>query len=151
MGYDFTKGEGLYFNRGRRLPPQPCVLKGKSIKYYSKTKHDLGYTYASELEMNVFQEDSSKNTPVQSSPTSSWDSNYGLRRLFWRMIVNTVFVTHLDQVGSDGKVPLKLGHKKLMHSGNFGSNNMNLKRKINSSRWIWEMVKIPNSYLWVRI
>lgn len=70
--------------------------KGKSIGYYSKTRHGLGCSSASKPYMNVPQQDSSENIPTQSSSTSGRDSDYGLRRLFQRMIVNMVSATLLD-------------------------------------------------------
>lgn len=69
----------------------------KNVDYYSKTKHNLCYTYAFKLEIDVLQENSSESTPVQLSSTSSHYSDYNLRGLFQRMIVKTISATHLDR------------------------------------------------------
>jgi len=44
MEYDFRHSEGLNFGKGRRIPLQPSVPKGKPANYYDQTRRGLGYT-----------------------------------------------------------------------------------------------------------
>ena len=43
IGYDFTKGFGLNFGRGKRTLLHSFVPKGKDPDYYHKTRKGLGY------------------------------------------------------------------------------------------------------------
>ena len=43
MGYDFTKGSGLNFGKGKRALLRSFVPKGKDPYYYHKTRRGLGY------------------------------------------------------------------------------------------------------------
>jgi hypothetical protein len=43
MGYDLHQGQGLNFGKGRCIPLQPFVPKGKSIHYYDRSRRGLGY------------------------------------------------------------------------------------------------------------
>lgn len=112
--------------KGAEFPCRPACRKEKRINYYSKTKYGLDYT-SSNPEINVLQEGSSKSTPAQSSSTSSHNSDYGLKRLFRRMLVNMVFAsTNFDRERSDHEDPLKFGHREWMHIGNSSLSTMNL-------------------------
>lgn len=81
---------------------QSCVPSGKSIDYYSKTKHTLSYA-SSKPEMNILHEYSLKIL-WHHHPQHPFVTDYGLRRIFQWMIVNMVSVTvHLDQGGSNNE------------------------------------------------
>lgn len=81
MGYNFTKGEGLCFNQGRRTSLQPCIPEGKNLDYCSETRRDLGYV-SFEVEFDVLQECSSGSTPLaQSFSFSKYDSDVCGRHL----------------------------------------------------------------------
>ena len=43
MGYDLCCGEDLNFEKGRHIPLQLFVPKGKSANYYDQTRRGLGY------------------------------------------------------------------------------------------------------------
>jgi len=43
IGYNLRQGDGLSFGKGRRIPLQPFVPKGKPPNYYDRTRRGLGY------------------------------------------------------------------------------------------------------------
>jgi len=43
MGYNLNCGDGLNFDKRRRIPLQPFVPKGKPANYYARTRRGLRY------------------------------------------------------------------------------------------------------------
>jgi len=67
MGYNLHSGEGLNFGKGRRIPLQPIILKGKPANYYDQTHRGLEYTTPS------IQSDSESKKPLPSHSSDSSD------------------------------------------------------------------------------
>jgi len=84
MGYDLHRGEGLNFEKGRRIPPHPFVPKGKPADYYDQTRKGLGYTtpsVQSDLEY-------AKPLPSHSSNSSDWEFDISVVVAFKKLFIN---------------------------------------------------------------
>jgi len=75
------RGEGVNFGRGRRIPLQTFVLKGKPINYYNQTRRGLRYTTPS-VQLDLEFE---KPLPSHSSYSSGWESNVSMRVAFKKL------------------------------------------------------------------
>ena len=80
MRYDLSRGEGLNFGKGRCIPLQPFVSKGKPANYYDQTRRGLGYvtpptTFDSEVESDY-------SPLLHSSESSNWDSDVTVIAVF---------------------------------------------------------------------
>jgi len=91
--WDTTRqGEGLNFERGRRIPLQPFVPKEKSANYYDQTRRGLGYTSQS------VQSDLESKKPLlsHSSYLSDWESDVSMGVAFKKLFVNIISTSQVE-------------------------------------------------------
>ena len=96
MVYDLTKGSGLNFGKGKRVPLCSFVLKGKDPDYYYKTRRALGY-----VSMPVSSKFKEKVYHDSSSAMLSWNSDISVSDIFKYLLVNMVSTSHLENDEED--------------------------------------------------
>jgi len=72
MGYNLLRGEGLNFEKGRRILLQPFVLKENPANYYDQTRRGLGYVTPST------RSESEESLSSHSLDSSDWESDVSL-------------------------------------------------------------------------
>ena len=89
QGYDFTLGEGLYFDRGPRNPAKAVyVPKGKPEDYY-KYGRGLGYVSSDEeCSWQIIDQIANKPKNGYSPDASEWDSDTSLGEMFKTLMSN---------------------------------------------------------------
>ena len=99
MGYNLRQGDGLNFGKGRRIPLQPFVLKGKPQNYYDRTRRGLGYV--TPPEQSESEDESFSSTQSQSSSLSEWESDVSVGVVFKNLSVNMTSTSHIEEEGED--------------------------------------------------
>jgi len=97
MGYDFTKGSGLNFSKGKWALFCSFVPKGKDPDYYHRTWRGLGYVFI--LVLSDFKSEEVYHD--NSSTTSSCDSDVSVGGIFESLSVNMVSTSHLEDDKED--------------------------------------------------
>ena len=92
MEYDFRRSESLNFGKGRCIPLQPSVLKGKPANYYDQTRRGLGYTTPSIR----FDSESKKYLPSHFSDSSEWEFDISVRVAFKKFFVNITTTSQVE-------------------------------------------------------
>jgi len=94
MGYDLHRSEGLNFGKGRCIPLQPFVLKGKLANYYDQTRRGWGYITP------FAQSDSEFEKPLlsHSSDSSGWESDVSVGVTFKKLFIT---IASTSQVKSE--------------------------------------------------
>ena len=98
MGYNLRRGKCLNFGRGRRIPLQPFVPKGKPANYYDQTRRGLGYTTPS-IQSNL---DSEKPLPSHSSYSLGWEFDVSMGVAFKKLFVNMISTSQVEPEGNIG-------------------------------------------------
>ena len=93
MGYNLNRGGGLNFGKGRCMPLQSFVPKGKPPNYYDHTRRELGYVT---LPLQLKPE-SDGSLPSQFLDPSSWDSDCSMGVVFKKLFANMTSISQTEQ------------------------------------------------------
>jgi len=91
--YSFNHGDGLNFDKGRRIPLQPFLPEGKSTNYYDRMHRGLGYITLPPPSESEFD----KSLPSQLSDLSNWDSDISVGVVFKKLFVNMTSISQAKQ------------------------------------------------------
>jgi len=93
MGYDLRCDEGLNFRKGRHIPLQLFVPKGKPANCYDQTRRGLRYVTPS------IQSDSEseKSPPSHSSDSSDWESDISVGVAFKKNFTNMASTNQVER------------------------------------------------------
>ena len=93
IGYDLRHGDGFNFEKGRRIPLQPFVLKGKLANYYDQTRKGLGYV----TPPAQYESDIDGSLPSHSSDSSDWESFIRLWSSSKNLFANMTSISRVEQ------------------------------------------------------
>jgi len=93
MGYNLNRRNGLNFGKGRRIPLQSFVPKGKPPNYSDRTHRGMGYVTPSPQS----EPESDGSLPSQSSDLSSWDSDCSVGVVFKNLFANMTSISQTEQ------------------------------------------------------
>ena len=104
MGYNLRQGDGLNFGKGRRIPLQPFVPKGKPPNYYDRTRRGLGYV--TPTEQSESEDGSLSPIQSQSSSSSGWEYDVSVGAVFKNLSVNMTSASHIEEEDESQLEPL---------------------------------------------